>query len=243
MIERKHKLMKKWFLVLCALMVLAAAPGLAQEQPASLSGVILDIQEDGSFLIDSDIGQVLVNMPPETVVEGVAKLREGQYVYVDYTGAMTKSMPPQVTAEKVRCYVIEGIVLSLTEDGKTALVDSQEYGQVMVSLPAMETALKEGDFVAAYFSGVMALSYPAQAGGLKVDVYVLATGEVQEIGEGYFLMDNMGQALRVNIGEESDLPESIEPGDMVTVYHNGQMTSSMPPQVFGLIVMQAPQGE
>ena len=231
--------MKKWFLVLCALMILAVAPGLAQEQPASLSGVILDIQEDGSLLLDSDIGQVLVKMLPETVVEGVTKLRAGQYVYVDYNGMMTKSMPPQVTAEKVRCFVIEGAVLSLSEDGKTALVNSEEYGQVMVSLPAMETALKEGDFVVAYFSGVMALSYPAQAGGLKVDVYVPVTGEVQEIGEGYFLMDNMGQALRVNIGEESELTDNIELGDVVIVYYNGQMTFSMPPQVFGLIVQQA----
>ena len=230
--------MKKWFLILCTLMVLAVVPGLAQEQPVSLSGVILNMQEDGNFLLDSDIGQVLVKMLPETVVEGVGKLRAGQYVYVDYNGMMTRSMPAQVTAEKVRCYVIEGVVLSLSEDGKTALVESQENGQVMVSLPAMETDLKEGDFVAAYFSGVMALSYPAQAGGLKVDVYVRVTGEVQEIEEGYFLMDNMGQALRVNIGEESELPESIEPGDVVTVYHNGQTTFSIPPQVFGLTVIQ-----
>lgn len=233
---------KNWFLVLCALMVLLATPVLAEEaqkQPVFTDGEILEMYEDGSFLLKSSSEQVLVKVPPETVVEGAAKLRAGQYVYVDYDGVMTRSMPPQITAEKVRCYVIEGTVLSLGEDGKTALVDSVEAGQVVVSLPVMETALKEGDFVAAYFSGVMALSYPAQAGGLKVDVYVPTSGEVKEIGDGYFLMDSNGQALRVNIDEGSELPESIEPGDAVTVYHNGQMAFSMPPQVFGLIVKLA----
>lgn len=232
--------MKKVVMVILALMVsLGMVSGTLAEAagPAQLEGVILEIGEDGSFLLDGiSIGQVLVHTNEETALEGVPALAAGQYVFVEYSGAVTRSLPPQVTAQKVSCFVIEGTVKSVDEEGKTALVESEEYSLVQVHLPAMEAALDEGDFVAVYFSGIMALSYPAQAGGLKVDVYAKETGTVTEIGEGYFMLDAETGPIRVNVGEESVLPGALEAGDEVTVLYNGMMTFSMPPQIFGIIV-------
>ncbi len=232
--------MKKVFLAILMLMVsLGMVFGAPAETaaPATLEGVILEIREDGSFLLDSiSHGQVLVQINEETVLEGVPSLVAGQYVFVEYSGAMTKSIPPQITAHKVSCFVINGTVKSLGEDGKTALVASEEYSLVQVHLPEMEAVLHEGDEVAVYFSGIMALSYPAQAGGLKVDVYTKASGTVTEIGEGYFMLEAETGPIRVNIGEETVLPDALEAGDEVTVLYNGMMAFSMPPQIFGIIV-------
>ncbi len=232
--------MKKVFLFVLVLMIAAgmipgAMAGMAI--PAQLEGVILEVGEDGSFLMGSiSQGQILVQINEETLLEGVSFLTAGQYVFVDYDGAMAESLPPQVTAQKISCFVIEGTVLSLDEAARTALVESEKYSLVTVHLPEMEAALHEGDFVAVYFSGIMALSYPAQAGGLKVDVYAKASGTVAEIGEGYFMLDTETGAILVNLGEETALPEALEAGDEVTVLYNGMMAFSAPPQIFGLIV-------
>lgn len=232
--------MNKVFRVLLALAVSIGMifGAMAEESgPVQLEGVILEALEDGSFLLDSiSHGQVLVHVNDKTVLEGVAERAAGQYVFVLFNGDMAESQPPQVTAQSVSCHVFRGTVQSVDEEGKTALVESEEHGLVMVHLPEMEIALHEGDFVAVYFSGIMALSYPAQAGGLKVDVYAKASGTVAEIGEGYFMLDAETGGIRVNIGEETVLPEMLEIGAEVTVLYNGQMAFSMPPQIFGLIV-------
>jgi len=232
--------MKKFILAILALMVsVGMISGTFAEVigPAQLEGVIAEVNADGSFLLDSiSQGQVLVHADENTVLEGVMKLAAGQYVFVFYTGSMAESLTLQVTAQKVGCHVFEGTILSLDEYAKTALVESEAYGQVQVLLPEMEVTLHGGDNIAVYFSGVMALSYPAQAGGLKVDVYQKASGTVTDIGDGYFVLDAQTGALRVNMGEETIFPDALEIGDEVTVLYNGQMVVSIPSEIFGLII-------
>lgn len=232
--------MKKNIVVMLALILsLGMITGATAEVsgPAQLEGVITEVRQDGSFLMDSiSIGQVLVQTNEETALEGVEALAAGQYVFVEYDGAMTKSLPPQVFAQKVSCYVFEGTVQSVDEVAGTALVESEEYSLVQVKLPVMETDLYEGDYVAVYFGGAMAMSYPAQAGGLKVDVYAKASGTVVEIGDGYFTMNTQAGTIRVNIGEETVLPEALEEGDEVTVLYVGQAGEQMQTEITGLII-------
>jgi hydrogenase maturation factor len=232
--------MKKIILVMLALILSLGMMTVAMAEAsgsAQLEGVIAEIRQDGSFLMDSiSMGQVLVQTNEETALEGVEALAAGQYVFVEYDGTMTKSVPPQATAQKVSCYVFEGTVQSVDEAAGTALVESEEYSLVQVKLPVMETALHEGDYVAVYFGGAMAMSYPAQAGGLKVDVYAKASGTVAEIGDGYFTMDTQSGTIRVNIGEETVLPEALEAGDEVTVLYNGQAGAEGQTEIMGLII-------
>lgn len=232
--------MKKVIVVMLALILsLGMMTGATAEAsgPAQLEGVITEVRQDGSFLMDSiSMGQVLVQTNEETALEGVEALAAGQYVFVEYDGIMTKSLPPQATAQKVSCYVFEGTVQSVDEASGTALVESDEYSLVQVKLPVMETVLHEGDYVAVYFGGAMAMSYPAQAGGLKVDVYAKASGTVAEIGDGYFTMDTQAGTIRVDIGEETVLPEALEEGDEVTVLYIGQAGEETQTEIMGLII-------
>lgn len=232
--------MKKLILIMLALILsLGMMTGAIAEAsgPAQLEGVITEVRQDGSFLMDSiSMGQVLVQTNEETALEGVEALAAGQYVFVDYDGVMTKSLPPQATAQKVSCYVFEGTVQSVDEASGTALVESEEYSLVQVKLPVMETAVHAGDYVAVYFGGAMAMSYPAQAGGLKVDVYVKVSGTVAEIGDGYFMLDMETGTIRVDIGEETVLPEALEAGDEVTVLYNGQAGAEVQTEITGMII-------
>ena len=228
--------MKKILSLILAMIMSVGVATIAQaegEAAARLEGVITEMKEDGSFLMDSiSIGQVLVHVSEETILDGQKTLAAGQYVYVEYGGKMTKSLPPQVSANMVGCYVIEGTVQSLDEAANTALVESKEFGLVLVRLPEMESTLKAEDFVTVYFSGVMALSYPAQAGGLKVDTYEKIQGIVMEFGDGYLLVEGEMGAIRVNFDDATRMPDDLEIGDQVTAYFLGGMTSSLPPQVF-----------
>lgn len=207
------------------------------ESPYALEGIILEVKEDGSFLVESTtLGEVLFRVDEETVLEGVAALAAGQYVFVEYGGVMTASLPPQTTARKITCHVIRGEVLSADEAGGMILVESETYGQVLVRLPEMDRPVQAGEFVTVYFNGIMAMSYPGQVGALKVDVYVRAQGTVTSIEEGFFLIEGENGILHVNFGADSQMPETLEAGDEVLVYHSGAMTRSLPPQVYGLII-------
>lgn len=235
--------MKKAISLIAALILMISKVPAAQAEKTSFSrveGLITQIQEDGSFLLDSITqGIILVHVNIETVFDGQKALDVGQYVIVEFSGAITRSLPPQLTAQRIGCYVINGTVQSLDETAGTALIDSKNFGLVLVHLPAMETVLKSGDFVAVYFSGVMALSYPGQAGGLKVDIYEKIQGEVTEINKKYLLLEGYTGVIRVNVGDTTVKPEELKTGEKVSVYYLGDMTKSLPPQVFGNIIERA----
>ena len=236
----KEAFVKKILAYILMMMLFSGMAPMARAEAASatrLEGVITEVWEDGTFLMDSiSIGTVLVHVNAQTVLEGLVIPAPGQYVFVSYSGTMTKSIPPQVTAQAVSRYMFAGTVQEVDEADGTALVESEDCGLVMVHLPQMEAILQEGDFVAVYFSGVMALSYPAQAGGLKVDVYAKVSGAITEIGEGYFLLEGEAGSIRVNTGEDTALPEALEVGDEVVVYSLGGIAESMPAQVMGAFV-------
>lgn len=239
--------MKKIPALLLALILVfgLGSSALAQSQPIPpLEGVITEVTEDGSLLIDTtSIGPVLVLVNAETTYQGNENLAEGQYIYVIYDGVMTRSLPPQVNAMNIICYLIDGVVTSVNVTENSLLLSSKDQGLVLVHLPQMDTLPKEGDFITVYFNGVMALSYPGQISATKVDIYQKAEGVVCETGEGYFLITRDKRTLRVNTGKASRIAEGMEPGVMVDVFYLGQITKSLPPQVFGSVVEIAPTGD
>ncbi len=226
------------FVLATAVVLMTAVGVLAETVPLPpLQGVITQVMEDGSFLMEDTVhGQVLVQADLDATLEGIDEPAVGQYVFVWYGGAMTKSIPPQVTADRIGCYIVEGVVLSADAEAGTALIDSEEAGQVLVRLPEGTALPAEGDYLTVYTNGAMTMSEPGQVDGLKVDVYVVARGTVDMIGDGYFLLEGDAGTIRVNIGEETQIPEYLEEGDAVSVYYSGVMTKSIPPQVFGIIV-------
>lgn len=229
---------KLYVIILVALMMFFIPASALTQEVEPLAGVILELYEDGSFLMESEtMGQVMVDADEACILEGLSAPAVGLYVFVAYDGVITKSLPAQIQAEKISCFRLQGTVLSVDEISGTILIDAMEYGEVIVKLPKMEEPLAEGDYVTVYYSGLMALSYPAQAGALKVDTYEQVSGTIDEIAEGYFLLSQEDGVLQVNVGDETEMPEMLEVGDAVKVYHNGQTLFTAPPQVFGVILI------
>lgn len=80
----------------------------------------------------------------------------------------------------------------------------------------------------------------AEATDMESDVFMLG-GEVTEVGEGYFVMNDaeLGE-VQVNLGDDT-LFDGVEMDDLavgqfVYVLYDGKMTRSLPPQVFALRV-------
>ena len=67
---------------------------------------------------DIELGSVLLNVDETTVMDGIlaeGDIEVGQYVFVEYDGRLTRSLPPQAHADRVGCYRLTGTVdLSLS---------------------------------------------------------------------------------------------------------------------------------
>lgn len=208
----------------------AAAPQTAaQNQTFTLSGLILSIEEEGVLLDRGEEGQVLALVDEDTLIEGVeAELAVGQYALVDYDGKMTRSLPPQVYAQRVAVYALRGVVTQM--EGQSAMVGTDEYGQVQVHLP-QGTTLFVGCPVTVYFDGAMTASLPAQVSALYV-LTPTVTGSVTEVDEDAFLIqDPDGQIWQVNRAPDTVYEAQVQVGAQVTVYFSGASTYSIPPQI------------
>lgn len=152
-----------------------------------LQGVIQEIispeyhEETGALLsatlvIDTEThGLVEVHFTPETVLEGAEDFVAGDYIFVQYNGMMTRSLPPQVTAEKVTAYRFTGTVSQLQEDG--FMLSTQEAGDVRVNALAEQLEkVEEGAQVTVYFNGVMTMSLPGQISA----AWIVASAPVAE---------------------------------------------------------------
>lgn len=239
--------MKKIPIILVVLVMLLAlgTQALAQTPPpVELEGIVTEVTNAGSLLVDTvSLGSVMVHVNDETTYEGNARPGVGRYIYVLYSGILTRSIPPQATALTISCHLLDGLVVSVDPALNTLLMDTKEFGQVMVHLPQMDMYPQENDFITVYFSGVMAMSYPGQISAMKVDSYQKLAGVVAETGENHFMLDGEEGLFRVNIGNESRVAEGVEKGARVAVYYAGPMTKSLPPQVFGAVVEITRQGD
>ena len=61
------------------------------------------------------------------------------------------------------------------------------------------------------------------------------TGAIDEIGDGFLILDSDGQKIQVNT---DSIPENIKVDDVIRVRYNGQMTRSIPAQVFALEIIR-----
>ena len=148
-----------------------------------IEGIVAENSEEGILISTAEMGNVLVLTSDETILEGAEALVEGDYVYVDYNGMMTRSLPPQITAMVIRSYRLKGIVTEIFAEENAMLINTESHGDVYVNLPAADEATDEsaeeaveqaavpqaGDAVTVYFNGAMTMSLPAQIGaGLVV---------------------------------------------------------------------------
>lgn len=113
------------------------------------------------MLETEEYGLVEAHFHPETLLEGAEDLAVGDYVFITYNGIMSRSIPAQITAEKVTAYRFTGIVSQLQEDG--FLLTTEDAGDVWVNAEAelLEGVAAEAE-ITVYFDGVMTMSLPGQ---------------------------------------------------------------------------------
>ena len=165
-------------------------------------------------------------------------------------------------AEEKPAETLYGFVLSV-EDDNALLIATESLGQfaeidetsdqnvatstvtqVLVRLP---DTIKATDFYGTWvrvdYNGVMTMSLPGQINADAVTACFAEYGEIEEIGDGVIaLAIHFGEdLLHVNLDETTVMPQNLKVGDTVRVFYNGQMTRSIPAQIFALAIERAAQ--
>lgn len=119
---------KKIIAALLALTMLFCAAAFAEETTEmiyELSGTIMEIDENGDLLLNTATnGDVLVHVGDDTILEGMDQYETGMYIYVTFNGVMTMSLPGQINAQKIACYMVEGEVTAIA--GLNILLENED---------------------------------------------------------------------------------------------------------------------
>lgn len=153
-----------------------------------------------------------------------------------------------------------GFVLSVEEDN-SLLISTESLGQiaetdeagnaqtvtgsvtqVLVRLPeTIHASDFDNTWVKIEYNGVMTMSLPGQINADSVTACFAEYGQIEAIEDGYLsLAIHFGEdLLQVNIDETTVLPQNLKVGDTVRVFYNGQMTRSIPAQIFAFAIERA----
>ena len=194
-----------------------------------LYGLVTEVLDGGILLADEQLGDVVLNVDAETVLEGIlaeTPLEKGMYVYAKYNGILTRSLPPQAHADRLACYTLEGTV-SQVLDGQVLVSGDKIFGDAIVRLGAQHPHVLGGVPIKVYYNGTMAMSMPPQVAASYVVVPVL-TGTVKKVSEDNFSLATQDQQLyTVQVDGLTLLPSSWFEGRLegrtITVYYDGNI--------------------
>lgn len=132
-----------------------------------LYGQITEITEEYVMIKTEELGDVQVLLGEDTIIEGVETLELGQTAKVLYTGMMTRSLPPQITALLIGVYAVSGEVIAADEGSVTV---TGENGEVILILPEGAEVPAVGDVITAYTTGVSTMSIPPQMNAVAIEM-------------------------------------------------------------------------
>ena len=196
---------KNIFCLLLALVTAMALPLSAmaetdvEEEFYQMEGFVTEPVDGGFLLEDKNLGAVICNMSDATILEGVVAeegVQAGQYLIVDYSGRLTRSIPPQAHADRVTSYQLHGQVLEILDE-HTLAVNTETNGEVWVYVEEMPAAIVPGMNVTVYYDGIMALSLPPQVAARALEIAEM-TGTVTQMTETGFML-NVNEDLTVEI--------------------------------------------
>ena len=141
------------------------------QETMNVEGMIVTVEEDHFIMQEKELGEIRVNFGAESLFEGViaADLSFGQYVFVDFDGKMTRSLPPQIFAQKVGMYPVAGVVVEIGE-GSITIEQENGAGQAIIHLAEGAFVPEMGEAIIAYTNGAMTMSLPPQTTALAIDV-------------------------------------------------------------------------
>lgn len=205
-----------------------------------LMGLVSELTEAGFTLsFGEDVYQVNADA---TLLAGI---QDGMFVYVFFNGVTTRSLPAQISALHIRGQETIGTVTEMVEGGFTMTVAGEEipyhvairedallFAQVE---PGMEVIVITDGVVASGLEAILINATEVLALPVAQELFDLS-GIVTETGEGFVMIETLdGQTIQVNTGDETMYEgKEIAVGDFVHVTYNGQMTFSLPAQVFGM---------
>ena len=203
--------------IVCVLMILATLlavlPAGAQESEVFLlSGTIMEVLDDCVMLDVPELGDVQAFISEETTIEGVDALRIGQTAVVLYDGKMTRSLPPQITAQRISVYAVEGTVTEVAED-RVTILRGDELGEVVLTLPENAPELEIGQSVIAYTTGIMTMSLPPIMNAIAFE---FEADEPAEEAENIERIEDVEDAEDVELIEDTE-----DAGDVVSGQDNG----------------------
>lgn len=132
-----------------------------------LYGQITEITEEYVMIKTEELGDVQVLLGEDTIIECVETLELGQTAKVLYTGMMTRSLPPQITALLIGVYAVSGEVIAADEGSVTV---TGENGEVILILPEGAEVPAVGDVITAYTTGVSTMSIPPQMNAVAIEM-------------------------------------------------------------------------
>lgn len=231
-------------LFLLALMALPMG-ALAEDGISPLVGRIVEVLEDGSYLLQELSGtgdQIKVILSENATEESEWAIGLDDVVLVRYTGTISSDNPPEADAETISSHSLEGPVTQVNEEANRVLINSTQMGEVWATLPETEQAASyENKYVRIYYNGIMALSYPGQVTALSIQEVFTETGDIIEVSDNHFLMKWGDSELIVNFDSHTKVIESFDVGDTVIVYYSGIMTRSMPGQIYAQVIAREKQ--
>ncbi len=192
--------------------------------PVIIGGYVMEIT-DGSILIKAE-NQYIDALLTETTMFGGKDAAVGDYVFITYNGMMTRSLPAQITAMAVNCYMLQGVVSKMAENGFT-LTNMEEVYFVNAAQSQL-ASIQDGMFVTVYHNGMMTRSIPAQVTAAHIRGQEI-TGAVTEMVEGGFTLTVEGEELPYHVAIKENALQfvSAEPGMELIVIVDGLMSASL----------------
>lgn len=226
-------------LILTLAFTLTALASTETIEMVQMQGSVIEIIENEGILIENaEWGEVMVNISEETAIEATHAIAVGDYVYVDYSGQMAYSLPPQISASRICMYRASGEIVEILAEENAVLLNTDMFGEIRVNLPAEWDGQEiTAEYMIAYFDGAMTMSIPPQIGaGLAIPGYAIQ-GKITQIDESSLILGEDMEAIQVNFAPEA-LAENVNVGDVVRIIYNGQMTRSIPAQVSAIEIIQ-----
>ena len=213
----------------------AANTEVTEHDIAILEGMVVAVDED-SLTIRSGEQEYRVLIDAETVREGNDAPAVGDWISVLYNGQLSKSDPAQLTAQRIACHVLEGVV-SDKADGQF-LLSLSEGGEFLVNYdPEIFPYVQDGMNIRVYYDGASTRSIPAQIAAAHIRMPAIS-GEIANLTEsGFSLIDASGEETIVHLTENTACYAELADGQTVRVTTDGIATLSLPAQVTAVEIL------
>ena len=204
------------------------------EEQFTLSAMVTEATDGALLLDDLNGGTYEAHITPDTVFETSAPVQPGDWVTIIYNGMLTRSIPAQLTAQRVYSFSLTGVVGG--EEADSFLLTLEDETQVQANLPETIARPQNGETVTVYYNGQMTYSLPGQVFAELVRRVDLE-GEITGVAEDHVVLETENGEAEVYITESTRVLTRLEAGAKIRVATGGIMTLSLPPHYVALEIL------